>query len=158
MRAVVQRVSRACVRIDGEPVAEIGPGMLVLVGVMRGDGEESARRLAEKIGHFRFFPDERDRMNRSAVECGLAALVVSQFTLAADGRAGRRPSFDAAAPPEIAEPIYERFVEHLRGTGLSVRTGRFRERMEVELVNDGPVTFALEERGTGTDGQSQVLA
>ena len=153
MRAVVQRVARARVLVDGEVVAEIGAGMLVLLGVMRGDGEGAARRLAEKIGHFRFFPDERGRMNRSAVECGLEALVVSQFTLAADGRAGRRPSFDAAAPPEIAEPIYERFVELLGQTGLLVRTGRFRQHMVVELANDGPVTFVLEEREA-----SQVLA
>lgn len=146
MRAVVQRVSRASVRIDGVAVASIGPGMLVLLGVMRGDGEGAARRLSEKLAHFRFFADERDRMNRSAIECGLEVLVVSQFTLAADGHAGRRPSFDAAAPPAIAEPLYERFVDLLRETGLAVRTGRFGARMQVELVNDGPVTFSLEEQ------------
>lgn len=148
MRAVVQRVSRACVRIDGETVATIGPGMLVLLGVMRGDGEGVARRLSEKLAHFRFFADERNRMNRSAIECGREALVVSQFTLAADGHAGRRPSFDAAAPPAVAEPLYERFVELLRETGLTVRTGRFGALMQVELVNDGPVTFSLEERAS----------
>jgi len=161
MKAVVQRVSRASVRIDGETIASIGPGMLVLLGVMRGDREDEARRLADKIARFRFFADERNRMNRSAIECGLQALVVSQFTLAADGRAGRRPSFDAAAPPELAEPLYERFVELLRAAGLEVRTGRFRELMQVELVNDGPVTFTLEEREPsppGPAGPSQVLA
>jgi len=120
--------------------------MLVLVGVMRGDREDEARRLADKIARFRFFADERDRMNRSAIECGFEALVVSQFTLAADGHAGRRPSFDAAAAPPIAEELYERFVAAMRQTGLGVATGRFGARMEVELVNDGPVTFALEER------------
>jgi D-tyrosyl-tRNA(Tyr) deacylase len=113
---------------------------------MRGDREDEARRLADKIARFRFFADERDRMNRSAIECGFEALVVSQFTLAADGHAGRRPSFDAAAAPPIAEELYERFVAAMRQTGLAVATGRFGARMEVELVNDGPVTFALEER------------
>jgi D-tyrosyl-tRNA(Tyr) deacylase len=142
----VQRVTLARVRIAGEPVAAIGRGMLVLVGVMRGDREDEARRLADKIARFRFFADERDRMNRSAIECGFEALVVSQFTLAADGHAGRRPSFDAAAAPPIAEELYERFVAAMRQTGLAVATGRFGARMEVELVNDGPVTFALEER------------
>jgi D-tyrosyl-tRNA(Tyr) deacylase len=149
MKAVVQRVSCARVRIDGEVVATIGPGMLVLLGVMRGDGEAEARRLAERIARFRFFPDEYGRMDRSALESGLEALVVSQLTLAADGRAGRRPSFDAAAPPERAEPLYEHFVAALRDVGLSVRTGHFGARMEVELTNDGPVTFALEERIEG---------
>jgi D-tyrosyl-tRNA(Tyr) deacylase len=142
----VQRVTLARVKIAGEPVAAIGRGMLVLVGVMRGDREDEARRLADKIARFRFFADERDRMNRSAIECGFEALVVSQFTLAADGHAGRRPSFDAAAAPPIAEELYERFVAAMRQTGLAVATGRFGARMEVELVNDGPVTFALEER------------
>jgi len=150
MRAVVQRVSRACVRVDGRTVAEIGPGMLVFLGVMRGDGESAVKRLSEKIAHFRFFADERNRMNRSAIECGLEALVVSQFTLAADGRAGRRPSFDAAAPPDVALLLYERFVRDLRGTGLIVRTGQFGQLMQVELVNDGPVTFILEEREPAT--------
>jgi D-tyrosyl-tRNA(Tyr) deacylase len=146
MKAVVQRVSRARVEIEDEVVGSIGPGMLVLLGVMRGDGEGAAVRLSERIARFRFFPDESDRMNRSAIDGGLEALVVSQFTLAADGRAGRRPSFDAAAPPDVAEPLYERFVDSLRQTGLKVATGRFGARMRIELVNEGPVTFCLEER------------
>jgi D-tyrosyl-tRNA(Tyr) deacylase len=119
--------------------------MVVLLGVLRGDGASQADRLAEKISHFRMFADERDRMNRSARECAGEVLVVSQFTLAADGRAGRRPSFDTAAGPEIAEPLYDRFVSAMRAAGLAVHTGRFRARMEVELVNDGPATFVLEE-------------
>ena len=146
MKAVVQRVSSASVRVDGESVARIGAGMLVLLGVARGDGAQEARKLAERIARFRFFADEEDRMNRSAVDLGLAALVVSQFTLAADVRAGRRPSFDDAAPAQAAEPVVEAFVGAMRSAGLAVETGRFGARMQVELVNDGPVTFVLEER------------
>ncbi|SRR5260221_408862 len=151
MRAVVQRVAGASVCIDADTVASIGTGMLVLVGVMRGDGADEARRLAERIARFRFFPDGDGRMNRSALESGLSALVVSQFTLAADGRSGPRPSFDSAAPPEIAEPLYDIFVEAIRALGLPVETGRFGARMQVALVNDGPVTFFLEELGRGSD-------
>jgi D-tyrosyl-tRNA(Tyr) deacylase len=154
MKVVVQRVSRARVEIEDEVVGSIGAGMLVLLGVMRGDGAGAAVRLAERIARFRIFSDAGGRMNLSAIDCGLPALVVSQFTLAADGRAGRRPSFDAAAPPEVAEPLYERFVDRLRETGLEVATGRFGARMRIELVNEGPVTFCLEER----EGPSQVLA
>lgn len=154
MKTVVQRVSRASVHVENDVVASIGPGMLVLLGVMRGDGDGAAVRLADRVAHFRIFPDESDRMNRSAIDCGQEVLVVSQFTLAADGRAGRRPSFDAAAPAAVAEPLYERFVESLQKTGLTVRTGRFGARMRVELVNEGPVTFCLEEH----EGPSQVLA
>ena len=145
MKAVVQRVTRASVRVDGSIVGSVGPGMLVLLGVLRGDGEREARSLAERIAGFRFFRDEDDKMNRSALDCGAEALVVSQFTLAADGRKGRRPSFDRAAPPAEAEVLYERFVAELRAHGLVVATGRFGARMEVELVNDGPVTFVLED-------------
>lgn len=152
MRAVVQRVARACVRIDRGEVASIGTGMLVLVGVMRGDTEHEVRRLAERIARFRFFPDESGRMNRSAIECGFPALVVSQFTLAADGREGRRPSFDAAAPAALAERLVEAFVAALESLGLVAATGRFGAQMEVELVNDGPVTFFLEERAPGAPG------
>jgi D-tyrosyl-tRNA(Tyr) deacylase len=151
MKAVVQRVASASVRIDAELVASIGTGMLVFVGVMRGDGVEEARKLAERIARFRFFPDEDGRMNRSALDCGHSALVVSQFTLAADGRSGRRPSFDAAAAPDVAEPLYEAFVDALRALGLRVSTGRFGARMQVALENDGPVTFVLEERGSGAE-------
>jgi D-tyrosyl-tRNA(Tyr) deacylase len=145
VKAVVQRVTRAEVRIDGAVAGRIGAGMLVLLGVMRGDGEEQARRLADKVGRFRFFRDAEDKMNLSALDVRGAVLVVSQFTLAADGKSGRRPSFDRAAPPAEAEPLYASFVAELRSLGLVVATGRFGARMEVELVNDGPVTFVLEE-------------
>jgi D-tyrosyl-tRNA(Tyr) deacylase len=149
LKAVVQRVSRACVRVDGEVVGRIGAGMVVLLGVMRGDGQAEALRLADRVAGFRFFADDAGRMNRAAREVGGAALVVSQFTLAADGRKGRRPSFDAAAPAELAEPLYEGFVRALADAGLVTATGRFGARMEVELVGDGPVTFVLEEPSGG---------
>ncbi len=146
MKAVVQRVAQAKVDVDGETVGQIGEGMLILLGVLRGDTENEARRLAEKIARFRFFQDEEGRMNLSALELGHAALVVSQFTLAADGRSGRRPSFDKAAPPAEAEVLYEQFVADLRSLGLPVETGRFGAMMSVGLENAGPVTFVLEEQ------------
>jgi len=146
VKVVIQRVTRAQVRVGGRSVAEIGPGMLLLVCVERGDDAAAAARLAERAGGLRFFPDAEDRMNVAAPEAGAAALVVSQFTLAADGRKGRRPSFDRAAPPEVAEPLVARFAARLAELGLPVATGVFGARMEVELVNDGPVTFFLEER------------
>lgn len=145
MRAVVQRVTRARVTSEGEELGAIGAGMLVLLGVMRGDGEAQSRALAQKVASFRFFRDSADRMNLAAGEVGGAVLVVSQFTLAADGKRGRRPSFDRAAEPAIAERLYELFVAEVRACGLPVATGRFGARMEVELVNDGPVTFVLDE-------------
>lgn len=145
MKAVLQRVSRAEVRVDGTVVGRVGTGVLVLLGVMRGDGAAEAQRLAERVAAFRFFPDGEGRMNRSLGEAGGGALVVSQFTLAADGRKGRRPSFDRAAPPEVAEPLYRAFADALARLGVPVATGVFGARMEVELVNDGPVTFALDE-------------
>jgi len=144
VKAVVQRVERAAVRVDGEEVARIDAGMLVLLGVMRGDGPRQAEELAERVARFRFFRDEEGRMNLSALDVGGEALVVSQFTLAADGRKGRRPSFDRAAPPAEAEALYEHFVRRLRELGLACGTGRFGAMMSVELVNDGPVTFVLE--------------
>jgi D-tyrosyl-tRNA(Tyr) deacylase len=146
VKAVIQRVAQAKVDVDGETVGQIGEGMLILLGVLRGDTENEARRLAEKIGRFRFFQDEDGRMNLSALELGHAALVVSQFTLAADGRSGRRPSFDKAAPPAEAEVLYEQFVADLRSLGLPVETGRFGAMMSVGLENAGPVTFVLEEQ------------
>jgi D-aminoacyl-tRNA deacylase len=146
VKAVIQRVAQAKVDVDGETVGQIGEGMLILLGVLRGDTENEARRLAEKIGRFRFFQDEDGRMNLSALELGHAALVVSQFTLAADGRSGRRPSFDKAAPPAEAEVLYEQFVANLRSLGLPVETGRFGAMMSVGLENAGPVTFVLEEQ------------
>jgi D-tyrosyl-tRNA(Tyr) deacylase len=145
MKAIVQRVARASVRVGAEEVGAIGSGMLVLLGILEGDSEAEAQRFAEKIARFRFFPDEAGKMNRSALDVGGSVLVVSQFTLAADGRSGHRPSFDDAADPAIAEQLYERFVDAMRALGLDVETGRFGARMQVELVNDGPVTFALEE-------------
>ena len=145
MKLVVQRVSEAEVRVDGEVVGRIGQGMLVLLGVMKGDTEVQVQRLAERLAHFRFFPDAEGRMNLSVLDEGLGVLVVSQFTLAADGRKGRRPSFDRAAPPDLALSLYEAFVSQLKSRGLEVATGRFRTEMQVHLVGDGPATFVLEE-------------
>src|SRR5881227_814611 len=143
MKAVVQRVKEARVRVREEPVGEIGPGLCVLLGVGRDDGPAEARRLAEKVARLRIFEDERGRFDRSLLDVGSAALVVSQFTLLADTAKGNRPSFTDAAPPEEAEPLYERFCEALRALGVEVGTGVFGARMEVELVNDGPVTIVL---------------
>ena len=150
MRAVVQRVTSASVRVSGEVVGAVGRGALILLGVLEGDGEREATELAQKVAGFRYFSDDEGRMNLCAQEVEGALLVVSQFTLAADGRKGRRPSFDKAAPPALAEALYESFVSVLRGSGLVVETGRFGAMMEVELVNDGPVTFVLEEASGDT--------
>jgi D-aminoacyl-tRNA deacylase len=140
MRAVVQRVSRARVT----PGGEIGPGLCILLGVAGGDGEEEAVRLAGKIARLRIFPDDDGRFDRSVLDVAGAALVVSQFTLIADTAKGNRPSFVDAAPPEQAEPLYEHFTAELRALGVRVETGVFGARMEVELVNDGPVTIVLD--------------
>jgi D-tyrosyl-tRNA(Tyr) deacylase len=145
VKVVVQRVSRAEVRVDGRVVGRIEHGMLVFVGVLAGDDEATCDRLAERVAGFRFFADAEGRMNLAARDVGASALVVSQFTRAADGRRGRRPSFDRAAPPGLAEPLYERFAARLAAAGLPVARGVFGARMDVDLVNDGPVTFALEE-------------
>lgn len=143
MRAVLQRVSRAAVRVDGAVVGAIGPGLLVLLGVADGDAPEAADRLAGKIARMRIF--ERDgKFDASVLEEGGAVLAVSQFTLLADTRKGNRPSFSGAARPEHAEPLYERFCAALRAEGLRVEQGVFGARMEVELVNDGPVTIVLD--------------
>jgi D-aminoacyl-tRNA deacylase len=144
VRAVVQRVTKASVSIGGEVVGAIDTGLVVLLGVKPGDDERAIDFLAEKIANLRIFPDDDGRMNRSVLDTGGAALVVSQFTLYGDCRKGRRPSFIDAAPPEIAEPLYERFVARLRGYGLKVETGRFAADMKVELVNDGPVTLIVD--------------
>jgi D-aminoacyl-tRNA deacylase len=140
MRAVVQRVSRARVT----PGGEIGRGLCVLLGVARGDGEEQAARLAAKVSHVRVFPDDEGRFDRSVEDVGGAVLVVSQFTLLADTAKGNRPSFAQAAPPEEAEPVYERFCSALRALGLPIETGVFGAKMAVELVNDGPVTIVFD--------------
>jgi D-tyrosyl-tRNA(Tyr) deacylase len=144
MRAVVQRVSRAEVRVEGRVVGAIGRGLLVLVGIAREDTAETGKVLAEKIAHLRVFDDEQGRMNRSLLETGGAALCVSQFTLYGDCRKGRRPSYDRAASPEAAQALYESFVVSLRALGVQVETGEFRALMDVELVNDGPVTLLLD--------------
>lgn len=144
MRAVIQRVGEASVRVDGRVVGSIGPGLLVLLGVARGDDEAGAEKLADKICHYRIFPDDEGRMNRSVCDEQGQLLVVSQFTLCADTRKGRRPGFDAAAAPELAQGLYEHFVRHARGLGLDVQTGEFGARMQVLLVNDGPVTFVFD--------------
>ena len=144
MRAVVQRVSRAKVTVNGEITGEIGPGLLILLGVGRDDLEADAVYLAEKIAGLRVFEDERGKMKRSVQDIGGNALAVSQFTLYGDVRRGRRPSFDAAAPPEKARELYELFVKQLQAMGLRCETGRFQEMMKVELVNDGPVTILLD--------------
>jgi D-aminoacyl-tRNA deacylase len=146
MRAVVQRVSRAVVRVDGETVGACDAGLLVLVGVRHEDTTETAERLAAKVARLRIFPDEAGRFDRSLLDTGGEALVVSQFTLLADSKRqkGTRPSFSDAARPEVAEPLIERLCDTLRELGVHVETGVFGARMEVELVNDGPVTIILD--------------
>ena len=144
MRAVVQRVGRAQVTVNGEVAGKIGLGLLVLLGVGRDDGEADATYLAEKIAGLRVFEDAEGKMNRSVQEVGGSVLAVSQFTLYGDVRRGKRPSFDGAAPPEKARRLYEFFVEQIRAAGLRCETGRFQEMMQVELVNEGPVTILLD--------------
>jgi D-aminoacyl-tRNA deacylase len=144
MKVVLQRVSRARVIVSGRVAGEIGPGLLLLVGFTDTDTEDTVRWMAEKVVGLRVFADEEGRMNRSVAEAGGAVLVVSQFTLYGDTRKGRRPSFVEAARPDVAIPMYERFVGLLRGTGVAVETGEFGAMMDVELVNDGPVTLILE--------------
>jgi D-tyrosyl-tRNA(Tyr) deacylase len=144
MKIVLQRVSRARVTVDGRTTGEIGLGLMLLVGFTEGDGEEALAWMAEKVVGLRIFPDAEGKMNRSLEEADGAVLVVSQFTLYGDARKGRRPSFIEAARPETAVPLYERFIELLRATGRPVATGQFGAMMDVELVNDGPVTLILE--------------
>jgi D-tyrosyl-tRNA(Tyr) deacylase len=144
MRAVVQRVSRARVTVDAEETGAIGTGLLVLVGAAHGDGSEDAVALANKVLGLRIFADDEGRMNRDVVEAAGGILVVSQFTLLADARKGRRPSFVGAAGPEVAEPLVAAIVAHIAAAGIPVATGRFGARMMVELVNDGPVTIVLD--------------
>jgi D-tyrosyl-tRNA(Tyr) deacylase len=144
MKAVVQRVSGARVRVGEETAGEIGPGLCVLLGVARGDGTGEAARLAEKVARLRVFENDEGRFDRSLLDVGGEALVVSQFTLIADTAKGKRPSFTDAAPPEDAEPVYKAFCETLRDLRVDVATGVFGARMSVELANDGPVTILLE--------------
>ena len=148
MRAIVQRVSRAKVTVNEQVTGEIGLGLLVLLGVGHGDTDADATYLAEKITGLRIFPDHEEdsdgKMNRSVEDVGGSVLAVSQFTLYGDVRRGKRPSFDAAAPPEQARRLYDFFVERIRAAGLRCDTGRFQEMMQVELVNDGPVTILLD--------------
>lgn len=146
MRAVVQRVSEASVRVDGAVVGAIGRGLLVLLGVGTGDSEPDADFLAEKVLTLRVFADEQGQMNRSLLDVRGGLLVVSQFTLYGDARRGRRPSYTDAAPPEEANRLYERFVSRVRPSGLEVATGVFRAMMDVALVNEGPVTLLLDSR------------
>lgn len=144
MRALVQRVRRSAVSVDGQVVGAIGAGLMILLGVREGDTAEEARWLAPKIANLRIFPDDEGKLNRSVLDVGGEVLVVSQFTLYADCRKGRRPSFTTAARPEIADPLFERFVELLRAEGLRVETGIFQTEMLVEIHNDGPVTVIVE--------------
>jgi D-tyrosyl-tRNA(Tyr) deacylase len=144
MKALLQRVARASVEVDGEKVGAIGPGLLVFLGVEPYDGDAEIDWLAGKVLALRIFPDVDKPMNRSVTDLGGELLVVSQFTLAADTSRGNRPGFSSAAPPELAETVYEAFVAALRARGASVATGRFGADMQVALVNDGPVTFLLE--------------
>jgi D-tyrosyl-tRNA(Tyr) deacylase len=146
VKAVVQRVSRAEVRVDGEVVGRIGRGFLVLLGVAQGDGDEEALRIARKIAGLRVLADDEGRMNRDLASVGGAVLLVSQFTLLADCRKGRRPAFVDAAPPAEADRLYGVVAGALREAGLPVETGRFAAHMEVDLVNDGPVTILLDTR------------
>jgi D-aminoacyl-tRNA deacylase len=144
MKAVVQRVSRARVRVNGETAGEVGAGLCVLLGIARGDDAQDAARLAQRVARLRIFENEGGRFDLSLLDVGGEALVVSQFTLIADTSKGNRPSFGHAASPEVAEPLYEAFSEALRELGIHVETGAFGARMAVEIENDGPVTIELE--------------
>jgi len=144
MRACVQRVRAASVTVGGDIVGQIDHGLVVLLGVAQGDTEQDAKQLADKIVRLRIFEDNQDKMNRSLVDTGGSMLVVSQFTLLGDCRKGRRPSFAAAATPELAEQLYELFVAEVAGQGIGVETGQFRTMMDVSLINSGPVTLLLD--------------
>ena len=146
MRCVIQRVTRASVSVDGQVAGRIGPGLVVLLGVAKDDGPADIEYVASKIRDLRVFADEQGRMNVAVGDVGGAVLLVSQFTLLGDVRKGRRPGFDQAAPPEVARRLYEEVAARLRNTGLDVATGVFQAHMQVELVNDGPVTILLDSR------------
>jgi D-tyrosyl-tRNA(Tyr) deacylase len=147
MKAVIQRVTKASVHVEDKTVGQIGSGLLVLLGVAKGDGETDGRFLVEKIRTLRIFSDEQGKMNRSLADIGGSVLLVSQFTLLGRITNGRRPSFDEAAPPDEAKRLYEQVVAELRDQGTHVETGVFAAHMQVELLNDGPVTFILDSRG-----------
>jgi D-tyrosyl-tRNA(Tyr) deacylase len=144
MRIILQRVSQARVTVDGEAIAQIGPGLVLLVGVAPHDQQDQARYLADKIAHLRIFEDQDGKMNRSILDVGGEVIIVSQFTLFADTRKGRRPSFTDAAPPPIAEPLVEQFAAFLMELGVPTQNGEFGAHMLVEIANDGPVTIILE--------------
>ena len=144
MRVLAQRVSEASVRVDGDIIGQIGEGLLLLVCAMQGDDEAAADKMAARVAKLRIFRDDQGRMNRALADTGGAALVVSQFTLAADLRSGNRPGFSQAAAPELGERLYLRFAESLRAQGIAVETGRFGADMKVSLLNDGPVTIWLD--------------
>ncbi len=144
MRALIQRVSRGEVRVGGQVIASIGGGLVILLGVAHGDDAQAVSYLTRKIAHLRIFGDDQGRMNRSLLDVGGEAIVVSQFTLYADTRKGRRPAFVEAAPPDVARPLVDAFAEALRALGVPTQTGEFGAHMEVDLVNDGPVTILLE--------------
>ncbi len=147
MKAVIQRVTSASVHVEGKTVGRIESGLLVLLGVAKGDGEPDGRYLVEKIRMLRIFSDEQGKMNRSLVDIGGSVLLVSQFTLLGRTANGRRPSFDEAAPPEEARQLYEQVVKELRALGTFVETGVFSAHMQVELLNDGPLTFIIDSQG-----------
>ena len=146
MKALLQRVTGASVSVEGEVVGAIGRGLVVLVGVAGGDGDKDIQYLARKIVNLRIFADEEDKFNLSALDIGGELLLVSQFTLLADTRKGRRPSFTGAAPPPQAEALFQQFVDEVRASGLKVATGRFQQYMQLEIHNDGPVTVMLDSR------------
>ncbi|VAX20190.1 D-aminoacyl-tRNA deacylase [hydrothermal vent metagenome] len=144
MIAVIQRVGEARVSVDGKVIGKIGPGLLILLGVAKGDGEGEIKYLADKIVNLRIFDNEEGRFDRSLVDIQGEALVVSQFTLLGDWRKGRRPGYDSAQAPALAEPLVENFVEQMRSLGVTTNTGQFGAHMDVELINDGPVTFVVD--------------
>ena len=157
MRAVIQRVTRASVVVEGREVAAIGAGLLVLLGVAKGDGEADCRFMVEKLRGLRIFADDAGKMNRSLVDVRGAILLVSQFTLLGKTKSGRRPGFDEAAPPEDAKRLYEQVAAALKALGTTVETGIFAAHMKVELINDGPVTFLLESRFGESNGVSGAI-
>ena len=143
MKVLIQRVKKASVTIDGELYSSIGKGILALVGIEKGDGIEQVQKLAKKVTNLRIFPDENDKMNLSLLDVQGEMLVVSQFTLCGDCKKGTRPSFDKSAPPDIANDLYEKFTQEIKNYGIKTQTGKFAAMMDVELINDGPVTFML---------------